>query len=254
MVRNESTPEKECSRRDFIFFMATASASLAMGGCVASASTKPTEPLVVEATPQSEVLPSLPGEISKAKESLLQLTVGNLRYVSGHLKSPHQTLERREELTSGQSPIAAVLCCSDSRVPPEIIFDQGLGDIFVVRVAGNIAAFSDILASLEYAVEHLEVPLVMVMGHQKCGAITTALQGTTMEGNLGELMKALYPAVEVAKKLPGDQLENTVRANVRLTVKQIIQESGIIAKALEERKIEIIGAYYSLTSGKVELI
>ncbi len=248
-------------RRQFLHFTALTAAACLLPGCVTSASTPPPE-LDESAQPgeqaaEAEVtaeLPVLPPGLSKGKEALLQLIVGNLRYVSGHLRSPHQTVERRQELTSGQHPIAAILSCSDSRLPPEVIFDQGLGDLFVVRVAGNVAAFDDVVASLEYAVEHLEVPLVMVLGHQKCGAITAALQGGEAEGSLAELMEALHPAVEKAKSMSGDKLENAIRTNVKLTRLKMVADSEILSHAVEGRKVDLVGAYYSLDTGKVDLI
>jgi len=260
----KKNPSQESfSRREFMRAAAITAVTMVISGCVASASTPPAESAAEKSGAEEakekipateEQIPTLPSDAPKWKASLLELAVGNLRFVMGKLKSPHQSVQRREELVGGQYPFAAVLSCSDSRLPPEIIFDQGLGDLFVVRVAGNVAAFSDTIASLEYAVEHLHAPLIVVLGHQKCGAITAALEGTKMEGSLGALMESLQPAVEAAKSQEGDKLENAIRANVHLTVKRLHQESVILAKAVEEGEIDILGAYYSLETGKVELI
>jgi carbonic anhydrase len=255
MQQYQTSDGKICSRREFMQLIAAATTSIVLQSCVPSIFPQSPEPTAKVKTPQTEPVPEFPAKMPNAKEALLQLTVGNLRYSENLRKSPHQTLERRKELANlGQHPIAAVLCCSDSRVPPEIVFDQGLGDLFIVRVAGNVASFDDVRASLDYAVEHLEVPLVMVLGHQRCGAITSALQGKKIPGDLGELMAALHPAVEAAKKQPGDPVDNAVRANIRLTIQELVSKSEIISTALKEGKIEVVGAYYSLESGKVELL
>ncbi len=189
-----------------------------------------------------------------SKQALQLLLAGNARFVAGERIFPNQENNRRLELTTGQHPLAAVLSCSDSRVPPEIVFDQGLGDLFIIRVAGNIAVNSHILASIEYAVEHLKVPLVMVLGHQKCGALTAALQGSEAEGSIADLLLALQPAVEKARQYPGDLLENAILANVDLTVKQLEDASPIVAHAVHAGEVKLVGAYYALESGAVKII
>jgi carbonic anhydrase len=185
-----------------------------------------------------------------AASVLADLKAGNERYVSGHPLHPHQTVARRQELASGQEPRAIILACADSRVGPEIVFDQGLGDIFVVRVAGNIADPDDI-ASIEYAAEHLHAPLLVVVGHEKCGAVAAAAAGGEAPGHLGVLVKAILPAVEKARGEPGDLVENAVRINVENVVAQLRSSEPILAHLVKEGKLQVTGAVYSLDTGKV---
>ena len=144
----------------------------------------------------------------------------------------------------------AILTCADSRVPPEIVFDKGLGDIFDVRVAGNVAG-DDETASLEYAAEHLHVPLIVVMGHTHCGAVSAALEGGTLPGKLPDLMAALRPAVDQSAHEPGDRLDNAVRDNVVHVVEQLRAAKPVLAELVETGKLRIVGAVYSLETGKV---
>src|SRR5262249_27440652 len=144
-----------------------------------------------------------------------------------------------------------ILSCADSRVAPEIIFDQGLGDLFDVRVAGNIAGDPE-LASIEYAAEHLQVPLVVVMGHQKCGAVTAAAEGGEAHGHLPALIEAIRPAVEKAKGLPGDHIENAVRINVENVVRQLRESEPVLKELVGKQQLRIVGAVYSLDTGKVD--
>jgi carbonic anhydrase len=154
-------------------------------------------------------------------------------------------------LESSQSPHCAILTCADSRVPPEIVFDKGLGDIFDVRVAGNVAG-DDETASLEYAAEHLHVPLVVVMGHTHCGAVSAALEGGTLPGKLPDLMAALRPAVDQSAHEPGDRLDNAVRDNVVHVVEQLRAAKPVLSELVETGKLRIVGAVYSLDTGKVD--
>ena len=179
------------------------------------------------------------------------LKAGNEHYVAGHLDHPHASAARMHELSSGQHPCAAVLSCADSRVPPEIVFDEGLGDIFAVRVAGNVAG-DDETASLEYAAEHLHVPLVVVMGHTHCGAITAALEGGTLAGKLPDLMAALRPAVDQSAHEPGERLDNAVRDNVVHVVEQLRTAKPVLSELVAEHKRRIVGAVYSLETSTVD--
>src|SRR6185436_20193667 len=155
-----------------------------------------------------------------AADVLAELKAGNEHHATKHYQHPHQTAARQRELTTTQHPHATILSCADSRVVPEIIFDQGLGDLFDVRVAGNVA--SDIeLASIEYAASHLHTPLLIVMGHQKCGAVTAAAESGEAEGHLPSLLALIRPAVERAKAQPGDLIDNAVRLNVENVVQQV---------------------------------
>ena len=137
--------------------------------------------------------------------ALQKLMEGNTRYVSARLAHPNQTPARRAEVSEGQHPFAVIVGCSDSRLPPEIIFDQGLGDLFVVRLAGHVLN-DEALGSIEYAVEHLGTQLIMVLGHDRCGAVTAAVKEGDASGHLGSIMKAIAPAVKKAKDRPGDLL------------------------------------------------
>jgi carbonic anhydrase len=188
-----------------------------------------------------------------SQEALKRLLDGNNRYTSQKSTYPNQTLERRKEITRGQNPFAIILCCSDSRVPPEIIFDQGLGDIFVIRVAGNVID-TTVLASAEYAVEHLGVPLFLVLGHSKCGAVSSAVSNHKHTGNIGKLLDFIAPAVEKARNMTGDIIENAVMANIEIVLEKLKEESPIISEFAETGKLEIIGAYYDLESGNVDIL
>jgi len=183
--------------------------------------------------------------------ALAELKTGNDHHVQHRYQHPHETLERQRELVKGQHPHAEILSCADSRVPPEIIFDQGLGDLFVVRVAGNIATNAE-LASLEYGAAHLQIPLLVVMGHEHCGAVTAAVEGGNSEGHIGTLVELLRPAVENSRSLTGDRVENAVRANVELVVKQLRNSTPLLSELVSHNKLKIVGGVYSLDTGKVD--
>jgi len=180
-----------------------------------------------------------------------ELQAGNQHHVTKRYQHPHQTATRQRELVSTQRPHAAVLTCADSRVAPEIVFDQGLGDLFDVRVAGNIAGDAEV-ASIEYAAEHLDVPLVVVMGHQRCGAVTAALEAGEAHGHLPTLLAAIRPAVEQARGLSGDHVEIVVRLNVENVVTQLRTSKPVLAGLVEKGRLRIVGAVYSLDTGKVD--
>lgn len=191
-------------------------------------------------------------------EAIAQLSAGNQRFVSGNVEMPHQDQGRRcDTYANGQHPFAAVLSCADSRVPVELVFDQGIGDLFVVRVAGNVATASEI-GSLEYGVEHLGVPVIVVLGHGKCGAVTAAMGpgGGEVSPSLGLVLHAISPAVERARennpKLKGDALLNAcIRTNVQQQVDGLIDKSEVIRKAMGSGKLKVVGAVYDLHGGQV---
>ena len=165
----------------------------------------------------------------------------------------NQNRERRQELAKGQKPFAVIVGCSDSRVPPEIIFDQGLGDLFVIRVAGNIV--DDVaLGSIEYAVDHLGTKLIVVLGHSKCGAVTATVQGGAVHGHVESIVQAIKPAIETAKELPGDLTDNTIKANARLVAGQIQSSQPILAEMVRLDKIAVVSAYYDIESGEVHIL
>jgi carbonic anhydrase len=186
-------------------------------------------------------------------ESLMKLLDGNLRFTSGSSIHGNQSLVRVKEVVKGQHPYAIIVGCSDSRVPPEVIFDQGVGDLFVIRTAGNLV--DDIaLGSIEYAVEHLHVPLIMVLGHEKCGAVDAALQGGEAPGQIQKLIDKIKPAVDATASLPGDKLDNAVIDNIKRIVDQLKHSKPIIEEFLHHKKINIVGARYDLDEGKVTLV
>lgn len=185
-------------------------------------------------------------------EALAKLMEGNQRFMTNKRLNPHQDSVRLTEVAAGQAPFAAILSCADSRVVPEIAFDQGLGDLFVVRVAGNIAGIEDI-ASQEYAVAVLKAPLLMVVGHERCGAVNAAIEGGELPGVVESLVVAIQPAVQASEGQPGDRLTNAVKANVRLQV-QRLQSSAVIANAVKQGKLKIVGAYYDLDTGEISLV
>ena len=198
-----------------------------------------------------EVLKSM--RSATAKEALGILLQGNHRFVSGQNTYPNQSLERRTQLLEGQNPFAIVLTCADSRVPPEIIFDQGLGDIFVLRSAGNI--LDEIaVGSIEYAVEHLKTPLILVMGHQKCGAVTAAAAGGELPGHIARVAEKIMPAVEQARGLPGDLVVNAIDMNVQLIVSELRSSEPILAEFVKNGQFEVVGSRYDLDSGVVTLL
>jgi len=181
---------------------------------------------------------------------LRELKAGNDHHVAKRYQHPHQTAARQRELASGQSPHAIVLSCADSRVAPEIILDQGLGDLFDVRVAGNVAGDPE-LASIEYAAEHLHTPLLVVMGHQKCGAVTAAAESGEAAGHLPSLLAMIRPAVASARGRPGDLIDNAVRINVENVVQQVCTSKPLLAGLVEHGELTVVGAVYSLDTGKV---
>src|SRR5207249_3280599 len=188
-----------------------------------------------------------------AKSALDLLMQGNERFVSGNFVTRDLSSAKRTELAGGQHPFAVVLTCSDSRVAPELLFDQSIGDIFVIRVAGNVTDKAG-LGSIEYAAEHLNTPLILVLGHEKCGAVTAATKGDAAEGNIQFLVNEIKPAVQKAKTLGGDLVEKSVDENVRYVVSTMPARSEIINKLLKEGKVKLAGGTYSLSTGKVNIV
>ncbi len=191
-----------------------------------------------------------------ADTALKQLKDGNVRYMSG--KSGHQRFDavaRETTARDGQKPIATILGCSDARVPPEVIFDKGFGELFIVRVAGNVVAPAE-LASIEYGTKYLGTPLIVVIGHTKCGAVEGALSGAKLRGSLPQLMAMIAPPIEQLRKnhpeLKGEALSAAaVEANVRHSMSQIISSSPGLAEKLKAKKIRLVGAVRDISSGKV---
>jgi carbonic anhydrase len=193
----------------------------------------------------------------KPDDALIALLEGNARFVATKATHPNQTGERRTTVAGGQHPIAVILSCSDSRVPPEFVFDQGLGDLFVIRVAGNVADDAGI-GSIEYAVEHLGSTLVMVLGHEKCGAVAATQDvvkaGGTAPGHLPALVDPIRSAVAQANTQMGDTLDVAVIANVGNVVAQLKASQPVLAEMVDHEKIKVVGGRYDLDSGEVTVV
>jgi carbonic anhydrase len=192
-------------------------------------------------------------DVTPAQAKVL-LVKGNARFVSGQTQHPHQTPERRTELAAGQHPFAAILGCSDSRTGPEILFDQGLGDLFVVREAGNVVD-DHAIGSIEYAVEHLHLSLIVVLGHQRCGAVAAAREVVAAkghaEGHIESLVVAIRPAVEATI---GQDAEATCKANIRNVVRTLRTSEPMLRHMVESGDIKVVGAYYDLDTGVVTFL
>jgi carbonic anhydrase len=191
-----------------------------------------------------------PGAGVSADDALSRLMAGNERYVRFKQQHPDESSGRRKELETGQHPFAVVLGCADSRVSPELLFDQGLGDLFVIRVAGNIVDDA-VLGSIEYAVEHLGTKLIVVLGHEKCGAVSAAVEGGEALGHLKALVAAIKPSVEATAGAPGDKIHNCVIANARRVAQQIRESQPMLKEYVERKSLKVVAADYALDSGKV---
>jgi carbonic anhydrase len=229
------------NRRKFLNISALALGATALTGIV-------THPIKAEDQPD-EYEPASP-ELNP-DEALELLMKGNQRFINNKRQNPNQTIARVEETAKGQFPFAAILSCADSRIPVEIIFDRGLGDLFVVRNAGNIAATEE-FGSLEFGTLVLGAKVLMVIGHDQCGAVKAAIKGGEFPGKIGSIVEQIAPAVEIAKNEPGDQLENTIKANVMLQIERL-KQSPVISQLIAENKLKIVGSRYNLDSGEVEI-
>ena len=231
------------SRRQFV-----STSAFAAGGFVLGYATK--------TLTLSQILPPPEPAVNTPDDALNNLMAGNARYMQGSPIHPNQSAERQAEVAQGQHPWAAILGCIDSRVPPELVFDQGLGDLFVARTAGQVID-NVVLGSLEFAVEE-GVKLIMVLGHQSCGAVKATIQTLQTnghaEGQIAALVEAIKPAVIEAQSQPGDLLDNSVRANVTLEVEYLKSSSQIISQAADQGTIGLVGARYDIGTGAVSVI
>ncbi len=253
----QSSNQQRLSRRNLLQFSAgligTGSLTAWLGtGALAQAAEDQSS-----RTKQAQSVNAAPGSAHSQStltpdQALAQLMEGNQRFVQRRRLNPNQDAARLAEVASGQAPFAAILSCADSRLVPEIVFDQGIGDLFVVRVAGNIAITEDI-ASEEYAVGVLGAPLLMVLGHERCGAVAAALAGGELPGVIESLVFAIRPAVQASEGKSGDRLTNAIKSNVSLQV-QRLQNSSVIASAVQEGKLKVVGAYYDLDTGEISLV
>lgn len=236
------------SRRNVLkygkFALATGAVTVAIS-CQSTTNQQPEAAPTI--TPQTEISSDMsPDKI------LEELMAGNQRFIENKRTNPNQTQVRLKQVAAGQNPFISILSCADSRVPVEIIFDRGLGDVFVVRDAGNIATPEEI-GSLEFGTLVLGSKVLMVLGHESCGAVKATIDGKAVPGQIGSIIEAIKPAVESAKDKPGDPLENAVKANVILQMERL-KASPVISQLIQEGKLKVVGGYYDLDTGKVSLI
>ena len=196
-----------------------------------------------------------------ADRALAELLAGNQRFVKGQTIAPRRSPDDFRALANSQSPIAVVIGCADSRVPPEILFDAGVGDMFVARVAGTVIDpnSTPVKGSIEYAVAVLNVPLVLVLGHTNCGAVQAAIRNIDENrprppGAIGGLVDLIKPAVARSQGRPGDLLSNAVRANVEIGVARLRELEPIIAPRVREGTVKVVGAVYDLHDGTVRVL
>jgi carbonic anhydrase len=185
-------------------------------------------------------------------QALQSLIDGNQRFVTRKRRNPHQTPARLVEVAKAQKPFASILGCADSRVPSEIVFDQGFGDLFVCRIAGNVAT-SEEIGSLEFGSLVLGSKVIMVLGHERCGAVDATIKGAQVPGQIGSLIDAIKPSVEKSKQLPGDKLENACKANILMQVEKL-KASTVLSQLIDAGKLKIVGGYYDLDNGTVTMV
>lgn len=189
-----------------------------------------------------------------AEQAIEKLKQGNERFVTLKEKHPDNDIKRRKEMLKGQHPFVVILSCSDSRVPPELIFDQGLGDIFEIRNAGNVLD-EHIIGSIEYAVMHCGVKLVLIMGHQDCGAVAATLSGKYETKYIKSLEDSILPAVEDCKKKGLEvNSDNVVKAHVMQDIKELMEKDTELVKYMKEHNVKIVPAYYHLDTGIVDFL
>ncbi|MCE7983780.1 MAG: carbonic anhydrase [Caldilinea sp. CFX5] len=229
---------------------------LQLAGMVAGSGTL--SACTITITPTGMPMTTIPApemDVANPDEALERLLVGNQRFAANMTKDPNHSSERRMMVAGGQHPFATIFSCVDSRVPPEIVFDRGLGDLFVIRTAGHVID-NAVLGSLEFGVGELHIPLLMVLGHEKCGAVKATIEAVEKQmsapAQIGTLVEAITPAVEVAQGQSGDLLDNAVRANTMLVVDQLIQ-TPILADAVTNGQLRIVGGRYDLDTGEVEM-
>jgi len=239
--------DKSFSRRNFLKISgvgAVAATSLNLGAILSATEAQADE----TARPQN------------ADEALQALMEGNKRFVNDKKMRPRRSLERVKQAAAGQNPFVTILACADSRVSTEILFDQGIGDLFEVSVAGNIVNLSNygILGSVEFGVIALGTPLIMVLGHSDCGAVKGSIDalenGTKYPGSIDDIVKTIQPAVEKAKSEKGDLLHNSIITNVQIGVDKLKNSDPVISDLVKKGKVQVVGANYDLKTGEVKLI
>ena len=232
---------QQASRRAALQFAAATAFGLALGGAAHAKEPK---------------TPPKPQNVLSPDAALERLRQGNQRYIDGVARR-HDFKHEREALVGGQNPYAGILSCADSRIAPEYAFDSGRGDLFVCRVAGNFAN-TDSIASLEYGVAVLGVPLILVLGHDSCGAIDATIKSlkdnTTLPGQMPSLVAGLAPAVKAVSQQPGNLADNAIRQNVIDTVAKLKAATPILKSAVEQNKLKVAGGIYRLRDGRVDMI
>ncbi|MHC5768157.1 MAG: carbonic anhydrase [Nostoc sp.] len=206
----------------------------------------------IEQTAVADIHPVNPNSISP-NEAIRRLLDGNQRFINQKRQYPDQSLEHLRLVAKAQYPFAAILGCADSRVPAEIVFDQGLGDLFVVRVAGNVVS-DTVIGSLEYSTAVLGSQLIIVLGHRRCGAVAEAIKNEPLPGRIGLIIEGIKPSVERVKFRTGDNMQDAVIANIQYQTEKLQESSTILAKLLGEGKLKIVGACYDIDTGKVNII
>ncbi|MGH7355537.1 MAG: carbonic anhydrase [Candidatus Rokuibacteriota bacterium] len=222
------------SRRRFLIRGTAAGAAALVGGV-------PWTGRLARATAQTALTPD---------EALKRLLEGNKHFTAGRLTSVQEDLRRLKQKTAGkQEPFAAVLACADSRVPVEILFDQSIGHVFVTRVAGNVAT-AEIIGSLEYGVAVLGARIVMVLGHRACGAVSAAISGKAVPGQISTLFRYIRPAIDEA----GSDVEAAIRANARIQARLLKESSPVFAAAIGKGHLKVVAAYYDVATGAVTML
>ena len=229
------------SRRAMLGLVVASSATVTLGRAATAKDDKP---------------PPEPQNVLTPDAARARLAAGNARYAGG-ISKRHDFTHEREALAGGQNPFAAVLGCADSRIAPEYAFDTARGDLFVCRVAGNFAS-DETVASLEYAVAVLNTPLILVLGHEACGAVDATIKslkdGTTLPGHLPSLVTALAPAVKTSAQQPGNALDNAIKQNVLDNVAKLKAATPILSAAVEQNKLKVVGGVYRLRDGRVDMV
>jgi carbonic anhydrase len=208
--------------------------------------------------PQARTPTSAPERAATDPDQALELLLeGNRRWASGHAQHPNRTPERRVQLAAGQWPFATVFTCIDSRVTPEIVFDCGIGDLVVVRAGAHVLDETALMGSLQFGADRLQTPLVLVLGHEACGAVNASIEtidhGHDVPPGLRSIVEAVRPAYELAQRQGGDLVENTVRIHTRLTVEAMTQ-APLFDRLADSGTVRVQGAYYSLQTGEVSLV
>ncbi|MGS0740748.1 carbonic anhydrase [Glaciimonas sp. GG7] len=241
--------EKSTSKRAFLKHISLSALTLGVAGMA-------TQTAFAADNPPKEKTPPKAQNILSPDAALERLLKGNQRYMSGK-SQPFEFSKDRAALVGGQNPYASILSCADARVVPEQCFDEQRGDLFVTRVAGNYVT-SDVLASLEYGAAVLKVPLIMVLGHQHCGAVGATIAAVEKHqqfpGHIQTLTTAIAPAVRAVAHMKGNQSDNAIKQNVMLNVEKLKVAAPILSKLVAEKKVRIVGGVYNLATGKVEIV